>query len=352
MGLYAIARVYWTVFQEALAPIEHTITLVLVVLGCLTAVAGAVMSFVQRHLRRMLAFGVIAHTGLMLVGIAILSAEGIAGLVVYLVADGLVKASLFMAAGIVHHQLSDIDELRLHGRGRKLWPAFLLFVVGGLALAGLPPLATFTGKFLIEEGAAHEGYSWVQVVFVTASAITGAAVLRSAGRIFLGWGPKAADEHLISRAEIEVEEREFETTSGVPATMFGPALLLVVAVLLGGIVAPLERAVAAAETFVDPRGYAEFVLRAEPLSITGHAPIEITPTGVLVGVASAALAAALAAASLVTGRWSRMRRAAERAAERLVAPVRTLHRGHVGDFVAWLVVGVAVLGAVLALPAP
>jgi multicomponent Na+:H+ antiporter subunit D len=352
MGIYAIARVYWTVFHEALSPLDHTITIVLVALGCMTAIVGAVMSFVQRHLRRMLAFGVIAHTGIMLVGIAMLSAEGIAGAIVYIVADGLVKASLFMAAGIVHHQLSDIDELRLHGDGRKLWPAFIVFVIGGLALAGLPPLATFSGKFVIEEGAVHEGYAWVQVMFVLASAITGGAVLRGAGRCFLGWGPRANDERLISRAEVDVEEREFARSAHLPATMLGPAVVLVVALFVGGFVAPLERTVAAAETFIDQQGYAAFVLRAEPLHVPTHAPVEITAGGVLLGIASGALAVALSGLSLLTGRWSRTRKAVEQRIDRLVAPLRTLHRGHIGDFVTWLVVGVAVLGAVLALPAP
>jgi multicomponent Na+:H+ antiporter subunit D len=351
LGLYAIARVYWSVFHEALAPLDHAITVTLVVLGCLTALVGAVMSYVQRHLRRMLAFGVVAHAGMMLVGIAMLSAEGVAGMIMYLIGDGAVKAALFLAAGIIHHQLSEVDELRLRGKGRELWPALAVFVVGGLALAGLPPLATFSGKFLIEEGALHEGYAWVPLVFVIASAITGGAVLRAAGRIFLGWGPRARDERLISQSEVDVEEREFEQTRGVPATMLAPTLILAGAVLVAGLLAPLDWAVAAAEAFVDQHGYSDFVLRAEPLHVPPPSHVEITPGGILLGVASGLLGLTLAGASLVTGKWGRARRAVEGGLERLVAPLRAVHRGSIGDFVTWLLIGVAVLGLVLALPA-
>jgi multicomponent Na+:H+ antiporter subunit D len=350
LGLYAIARVYWSVFHEALGPIEHSITLALVILGCLTALIGAVMSFVQRHLRRMLAFGVIAHTGMMVVGIAMLSAEGVAGMVMYIIGDGFVKAALFMAAGILHHQLSEIDEFRLHGKGRGLWAALIVFVVGGLALAGLPPLATFSGKFLIEESAVHEGYSWVPFLFVVTSAITGGAVLRAAGRIFLGWGPRANDERLISRSEVDIEEREFKRTRGTPATMAGPTLFLAGAILVAGLIAPLGQAVAAAETFVDHDGYSGFVLREAPLHVPAPPHVEITTGGALLGVVSGVLGVALAGLTLVTGRWSRTRKTVEQALERVVAPLRLAHRGSIGDFVTWLVVGVALLGLMLTLP--
>ncbi|MFE2164018.1 hypothetical protein ACFXB3_02935 [Streptomyces sp. NPDC059447] len=64
----------------------------------------------------------------------------------------------------------------------------MTFVAGALAPAGLPPFGTGLGKALSEDAAAR-WQSWLPAVFVTASAVTGAAALRAALRIFLGSGP-------------------------------------------------------------------------------------------------------------------------------------------------------------------
>ncbi|MEA2244682.1 MAG: multicomponent Na+:H+ antiporter subunit, partial [Solirubrobacteraceae bacterium] len=68
LGLYALARVYWTIFSGSLGDSEEALRAVLVCAGTLTAVVGAAMCFAQRHLRRMLAFATISHVGLFLIG--------------------------------------------------------------------------------------------------------------------------------------------------------------------------------------------------------------------------------------------------------------------------------------------
>ena len=77
LGLYALARVYWTVFSGVLDDVASAVTAVLLVAGALTALLGAVMCFAQRHLKRMLAFATISHVGLFLIGIALLEPGGL-----------------------------------------------------------------------------------------------------------------------------------------------------------------------------------------------------------------------------------------------------------------------------------
>ena len=117
LGLYAFARVYWTVFAGALGGAE-ALQAVLLGAGALTALVGAAMCFGQRHLKRLLAFATVSHVGLFLIGIALLDAGGLAGTALFVVADGFVKAALFVCVGSVQHLLGGVDELRLHGRGR------------------------------------------------------------------------------------------------------------------------------------------------------------------------------------------------------------------------------------------
>jgi len=71
LGLYGIARVYWSMFGQALghrAAISH----LFLTLGVLTAVVGALFCFRERHIKRLLAFSTISHAGMFLAGIALL----------------------------------------------------------------------------------------------------------------------------------------------------------------------------------------------------------------------------------------------------------------------------------------
>src|SRR5919108_3015044 len=73
---------------------------------------------------------------LTLAGFALLVPEGLAGVVQYLVADGLVKGTLFVSIGLVQHHLRDIRELELYGRGRNLPWAAALMAAGALGWPG------------------------------------------------------------------------------------------------------------------------------------------------------------------------------------------------------------------------
>ena len=72
VGLYGVARVYWTVFAGPLGPHAATLRLILVLVGAATALGGAVMCLLQQLLKRLLAFATISYMGLFLVGIAML----------------------------------------------------------------------------------------------------------------------------------------------------------------------------------------------------------------------------------------------------------------------------------------
>jgi multicomponent Na+:H+ antiporter subunit D len=352
LGLYALARVYWTVLSSPLGDFVPQARSVLVALGALTALVGAVMCFSQHHLQRMVAFAVISHAGLLLIGLGLLTPAGLGGAAIYLVADGLVKASLFMCIGIMQHRLGGVDEIHLRGRGGALIATTTLFFVGGLALVGLPPFGTFAGKALIEAEAKGLGLYWVTPVAIVCSVITGAAIVRAAARIFAGWG--APVEHEDTVAQEEGEEGESETVSGrdrTPAVMFVPALVLLAAGLAVGL-SPrlLAAAEAAAELFVDRVAYADSVLRDthHPLPKPPR-PHGTKPSELILGAASAAATLALAAVALGRRRVpDRLRALTWSGPGRVVDGLRALHSGHVGDYVAWLTFGVAALGGAFA----
>ena len=155
LGLYGVARVYWSMFGQALGN-RAAITNVFLALGLLTAIVGALFCFRERHIKRLLAFSTISHAGMFLVGVALLTPLGLAGAAVSVAGHALVKAALFLCTGIVLHRLGSVNETALHGRGRRLRVTGVIFTLAAFGLADLPPFATYLGKGWIEDtGSAH-----------------------------------------------------------------------------------------------------------------------------------------------------------------------------------------------------
>lgn len=324
LGVYGIWRVYGTVFAGPGGIPAADLERALLVLGAVTAMIGAVMCWYQRHIKRLLAYSTVAHTGLFLIGVGVLSPEADDGVALYILGHAGVKAALFACTGILLDRYGAVDEHALYGRAREMRGVAVLYTVGGLALAGLPPFGTGFGKAVTEEAVGGP----LVALFVLASAVTAGAVLRVAARVFLGLGP--APEHGTEYETTGAGERP-ETRhrlSRIPDTMTAvPALLLAGSLAVG--VAP---------------GLGVLLSHAVNEAGSGGAVVPAphwSPAGVLLDLVSTALALGLAALAVTRPGWL--------AAPRRALPLRRLQSGHVGDYVAWVLVGATVLGA-LALP--
>ncbi|MBY8882746.1 complex I subunit 5 family protein [Streptomyces sp. PLK6-54] len=349
LGVYGTARVYTTVFSGPHGVPGDDFRHTMIAAGALTALTGAVMCWQQRHLKRLLAFSTIGHTGLFLLGLGLLSSQGAAGTALYVAGHAGAKAALFALAGILLDRYGSVDEHSLHGRARELRGTGLLFLTGGLALAGLPPFGISLGK-AVAEHAAGEQYAWLPALYVVVSAVTGGAVLRAGLRVFFGAGP----EPRVTKTDVETsgegEEPELrDPQREVPVVMTAVPTVLLAGCLCVGVVPAVADAVAkGAAAFTDRAGYLAGVL-ATPAPPSPEIPEAAwTAPGVLLGLLSTALAVALAAVA-VWGPASRastarqLRKLAERTQWRLVTPLRRLHSGLLGDYVMWLTVGVAAL---------
>lgn len=347
LGLYALARIYWSSYSGIFPP-EAGLRPILVALGAGTAIFGALMCLLQRHLKRLLAFSTISHSGVILIAIGLFTPAALNGAVIYIFAHGLIKASLFMVVGILLHRLGSVDEFELHGRGRELPWTGALFMIGGLALAGAPPFGLFTGKALIEEAAAAAGNGWITTVAVFASILTGGAVLRAAGRIFLGLGlPKGLE----ASAPVEIPKPETHGARNMtPAVMAAPIVVLLTAALLLGTVPSIPGFFeTAAINFQDRGTLADLALHDAtiPLLTRGPGRLEIyTAATTLFGIVSTLGAIALAA-TLIHYDLSAMPGPIGRLLDRGSKALENLHSGHVGDYIAWITIGTAILGGVV-----
>ncbi|MFF3644107.1 complex I subunit 5 family protein [Streptomyces sp. NPDC002564] len=335
LGVYGVARVSSVTFGGPGGLPASVHGPLLTAAGTVTALLGAVMCWQQRNLKRLLAFTTVAHAGLLLIGIAPLAADGLAGTAVYAAGHAGVTAALFAFTGILLARYGSVDERELHGQGRELAVTGALFLVGGLALAGLPPFGTALGKSLTEHAAAR-GYGWLPAVFVLVSAVTGAAVLRAGLRIFFGTGvrvePGPAEEMTGAREEPEVTGA---AARSVPRPMLAAPRLLLAAALAVGVLPGVAHALAdGARLFADRAGYVAAV-RGVPAPPAGALPhTGWTKEGLLYGVLSAALAGALALAAV---------HRPSLVPHRLVRPLLRLHSGRVGDYISWLAAGLAAL---------
>ena len=351
LGVYAVARLYWVVFAGPLGPHASAVRAIFVAVGVVTALTGATMCFLQRHIKRLLAFSTISHIGMFVCGMALLSGKALAGVAVYMVGHGLTKGALFMCAGILLHRFANIDEYDLHGRGRAVPVAGVIMAVGALLLAACPPFTTFMGKSLLDEASsAAPHYAWLIAVFIVISAVTGGSVLRVTCRVFLGWGSKEGPAHAIQQARA-AEEETSETGGGrdhTPLVMvIVPAVMLLAVLVLGlvpGAVPGVERYAA---QFVDHGLYSAWVLHGARVALPVVAPSHISLSDYAYGALSTVGALGVAAAGLFGYRLRGLRRSWP--AQRLQAAVwvlRELHSGHIGDYIAWWSAGVSLIGGI------
>jgi multicomponent Na+:H+ antiporter subunit D len=348
IGLLGVTRCYWTVFDAALAPQAHDVRAVLVALGVFTALLGAVMAFLQRHLKRLLAYSTISHMGIALVAVALLDEKSLGGAADLLLAHGLLKASLFLCCGILLVSYRAIDELRLHGKGRSLPFVGVMFGVGALALAGVPYVGTYLGHAQIDEGATAGGIDWVQPLLMIAAGVSSAAILRAGARVFLGWGPR--EDALLSQ---EPSESPPERTASMPALLSVTAILLVLGLLASVVPGLGQRAEQAAGRARDRIAYVDRVLRDHERPAPPRPPVRIESTAtdsLLYGAGGAVIAVGFAFVGLYRRRLPGLVRAALRSAlGPPLAVLRVAHSGVVGDYVAWITVGTAFVGGIWAL---
>jgi multicomponent Na+:H+ antiporter subunit D len=352
LGVYGVARVWWSCFAAPLGGEAAALRPVLIWIGVLTALLGAVMCVRQRHLKRLLAFSTVSHVGIFLLCLGALGHAGIAALAAYVLAHGLAKGALFMCVGVLIHRFAEVDELKLRGRGMAdagLRFVGVLFAASAIVLAGAPMIGVFLGKSLGEASVEEAGFGWTVVVFVIASGLTAGAILRAAGSVFCGWGEDEPPEESQPQ-EGDVEPETLAPHDRTPATMVVPPALLTLAALLVSVAPGLADAVQhAAAGFVQTGAYAAAVLHGRDSFVA--LPTEgLKATDFAWGTLSLLLALATSGLALFgRGLVERLPAPLRHAGEAALRPLEAIQSGHPGDYVAWLTAGAGALCATLAL---
>lgn len=167
---------------------------VIVVIGLVSVVWGALVAFAQTSLKRMIAYTSINHMGYVVVAVGAAGAAGVSdpaarvlattGATVQLVSHGLITGALFLVAGILRHRTGDDDLGAYGGLVRRAPRLAALFAVAAFASLGLPGLSGFIAEFQIFAGSIAI-LPWAAIGLVGILVIA-AALLTAYQRLFTG----------------------------------------------------------------------------------------------------------------------------------------------------------------------
>jgi NADH-quinone oxidoreductase subunit L len=253
-GVYLICRTH-PVF-EAAPDVQHTAAL----LGLATLLLAGVVALVQWDIKRVIAYSTMSQIGYMFVGAGI-GAYGFA--MFHLVTHAFFKALLFLAAGMVIHRLDGEQDVRKMGGLRSSMPyTHATFLIGTLALVGIPPFAGFWSKDPILASALALGGALGWILYVgglVGALLTGLYSFRLYFKVF--HGPPAAEAEHAHHGE---GPRSMSLPVGVLAVGSSITGLLVIPGVWKPFEDWLERAV---EPLVQPSGLQEWGTSAVAVSL-------------------------------------------------------------------------------------
>ena len=244
VGVYALIRVFTLLFTQ---DVGYTHTILLWVAG-LTMVTGVLGAAAQTDVRKILSFHIVSQIGYMVMGLALFTPLALVGAVFYIVHHIVVKANLFLVAGLADRLVGSFDLKSMGGLYRAHPWLAVLFIVPAFSLAGFPPLSGFWAKLiLIKAGLDAGAYAIVAVALVV-----GLLTIFSMTKIWNGafWAPLTGGR------------QPAPARGGGLVLMASPVAVLAVLTLVIGLWAEpfFAFATAAAASLLDPSGYVAAVL--------------------------------------------------------------------------------------------
>ncbi|NKB87518.1 MAG: NADH-quinone oxidoreductase subunit L [Acidobacteria bacterium] len=216
------AGVYMVVRSNVLFTLSPMTMTVVAVVGALTALMAASIAMVQNDIKRVLAYSTVSQLGYMFLACGV-GAYAVG--VFHLMTHAFFKALLFMAAGSVMHALHGELDMWKMGNLRKYMPrTHMTFLIGTLAIAGVPGLAGFFSKdeILWYAFTGPNGSPWLWAIGTLVAGMTAFYMMRMLIMVF--YGDSRMDEH----TESHVHEN--------PPVMTIPLIVLAILSIVGGYV--------------------------------------------------------------------------------------------------------------------
>ncbi|MEU4218293.1 NADH-quinone oxidoreductase subunit L [Actinoplanes sp. NPDC026623] len=262
-GVYLIAR------SNAIFSANLTLQTIVVSVGALTLLMGCVIGAAKDDIKRVLAWSTVSQIGYMFLGVG-LGGGAYALAIIHLLAHGFFKANMFLGAGSVMHGMHDQVDIRRFGALRKYmkW-TWLTFMMGWLAIIGIPPLSGFFSKEPIIT-AAFEREGWTGWLYGGAALLGAGLTAFYMTRLFIltFHGPKRWTEDIHEPHES-------------PYIMTVPLMLLALgSIVAGGLM------VTSVPDWLEP----VFGPEHEAAALTGSEELLLTVSGLVITLLGAGLA--------------------------------------------------------------
>ena len=165
---YALIRIAYDVFTVDFFAANPLITDAVLLVASISIVVGSLLALLQSDLKRVFAYSSVAQFGMILAAIGLQSETALFGAIIHLVGHGLMKATLFMGAGVLSSAYGAQTVADYAGLAKRAPITAGMMAVAGLALVGIPPSVGTLGKWFIALGAVEEG-SWgvAAVIFLS-----------------------------------------------------------------------------------------------------------------------------------------------------------------------------------------
>ena len=181
LGAYGILRVGMTILPEG----AEAWMPVLVILGAVNVIYGAISAMGQRDLKYVIGYSSVSHMGYVIMGLATLHHLGVSGAVMQMFSHGVMTALFFAVVGAIYDRTHTRDIGVLEGMAKRMGTTAWLFAIAGLASLGLPGLSGFVAELLVFLGL-FQTYPVLGALGVVGAAITAVYILRLIGKVFFG----------------------------------------------------------------------------------------------------------------------------------------------------------------------
>jgi NADH-quinone oxidoreductase subunit M len=160
-------------------------------IACINIVYGGLSAMAQKDLKYVIAYSSVSHMGVVMLGAATLTLNGLNGSVYQMFAHGIMTGLFFALVGLVYEKSHSRAIFTMGGFGAMMPGIAVAFTIGGLSSLGLPATAGFVAEFLTFLGAWESASSWWLFPAVLGAFLTSVYVLRVTGQIF--WGRKSTE---------------------------------------------------------------------------------------------------------------------------------------------------------------
>lgn len=185
VGVYALIR-----FFTKIAPLDSgPVTQIMVVAAVVTMVGGILPAIGSTNIKKILAYNIISHIGVLLAGLCLNSSISLMGTTGYLVHHIFTVTGLFLVVGIIEKHYGSADLQKVCAVAKECPVATWLFAILALALIGFPPLSGFWPKLMLVQSSAQHG----QFVLTGAILFSSFGTLLSLGRVWTQafWTPSS-----------------------------------------------------------------------------------------------------------------------------------------------------------------